>query len=132
MQTKRILVVDDQEDVQALARVSLERLGGWQVVSARSGAEGISAARNEQPDAILLDLMMPDMDGTATFRQLQSDPVTQHIPVILLTARAESTDDGQFASLGVAAVIPKPFDPLTLARQVAHALGWAHGDGNAT
>ncbi|MEW6499331.1 MAG: response regulator, partial [Cyanobacteriota bacterium] len=77
-----------------------------------------------QLDAILLDVMMPDWDGVTTFQQLQANPATQHIPVLLLTAKMQAADKRRFAQLGVTAAIAKPFDPMTLADQVAKSLGW--------
>jgi CheY-like chemotaxis protein len=99
-------------------------MGGWTVSTARSGQEGIEKAIAEQPEAILLDVMMPDMDGPTTFRQLQTNATTRHIPVIFLTGMGQAADQRRFAELGVTACIAKPFSPLTLAHQIAAALGW--------
>lgn len=93
------------------------------MLTASSDSEGLTKAQPDQPDAILLALMMPDMDGLTTFQKLQANPVTRHIPVILLTARGREADESLFASLGVKGVINKPFNPLKLADQVAAALG---------
>jgi CheY-like chemotaxis protein len=124
MATKQILVVDDEDDIREVAQVSLEMIGNWAILTARSGQEGLTRAEAEQPDAILLDVMMPDMDGPTTFQQLQNMPAICHIPVILMTAKVQASDQRRFASLGVKGVIAKPFDPLTLADQVATTLGW--------
>ncbi|MCC3434973.1 MAG: response regulator [Microcoleus sp. PH2017_40_RAT_O_B] len=121
---KRILVIDDAEDIREVAQVSLEVVGGWEVLTASSGREGVAKALAEQPDAILLDVMMPDQDGPTTFKQLQANDATHHIPVILLTAKALASDRRMFADLGVVSVIAKPFEPMALAAQVAEALGW--------
>ena len=121
---KRILIIDDAEDIREVAQVSLEIIGGWEVLTASSGREGMAKALAEQPDAILLDVMMPDQDGPTTFLQLQANSATQHIPVILLTAKALAGDRRMFAELGVASVIAKPFEPMFLASQVAQVLGW--------
>ena len=99
-------------------------MASWEALTAASGAEGLEAAEREQPDAILLDVQMPEMDGLHTFRRLQSSDRTRRIPVIMLTAKVQSMDRRLFSSLGITAVIPKPFDPLKLAAQVADALGW--------
>lgn len=120
---KRILVIDDEDDIRKLTQTCLEIMGGWQVLTASSGSEGLAKAQTEQPDVILLDFMMPDMDGQTTFQQLQSNPATRNIPVILLTARGRSTNETLFAELDVKGVINKPFNPLKLADQVAAALG---------
>jgi CheY-like chemotaxis protein len=119
---KQILVIDDEDDIRKLTQTCLEMMGGWQVLTASSGSEGLAQAQANQPDAILLDVMMPDMDGPTTFQKLQANPATRHIPVILLTARGRSADQRLFAELGVTGVIKKPFNPLKLADQVAEAL----------
>lgn len=124
MTAKRILLVDDEPDIREVAQVSLEMVAGWRVRTAASGAEAIAAAAADPPDAILLDVMMPDLDGPTTFQRLQAEPRSRGIPVILLTAKVQAVDQRNFADLGVAGVIPKPFDPMTLARQVAGILGW--------
>jgi len=118
---KRILIIDDEDDVREVARMSLETSGDWEVLTARSGPEGLSKACAEQPDVILLDVMMPGMDGPAAFRHLRSDPCTGHIAVILFTAKTQAADRRHFDGLG-APVIAKPFDPLMLASEVAGAL----------
>lgn len=124
MMSKRVLIVDDDEDIREVAQISLEMVKGWIVLTTSSGTEGLAKARKEQPDAVLLDVMMPDMDGPTTFQKLQADPTTRHIPVILLTAKVQSVDRRRFADLGVRAIITKPFDPMKLADQVAEAVGW--------
>lgn len=124
MPEKRILVIDDEINLCTVIQACLENLGGWETLTALSGKEGLAIAQTQQLDAILLDVMMPDMDGLTLFGQLQNDATTQAIPVILLTAKVQSTDIANFAKLGVAGVIAKPFDPLTLAEQVATTLGW--------
>jgi len=124
MPEKRLLVIDDEKNLCTVIQACLEHLGGWEVVTAYSGSEGLSIAQSQQLDAILLDVMMPDIDGLTLFRALQNDPLTQAIPVILLTAKVQSVDLAQFDQIGVAGVIAKPFDPLTLAEQVAVTLGW--------
>ena len=127
MSQKHILLVDDEDDIREVAGVSLEAVGGWQVSRASSGAEGIAKALAEQPDAILLDVMMPGIDGAATFKRLQGDPQTRDIPVILLTAKVQAADRHRFEKLGVAGMLTKPFDPMKLSDQVAAILasrGW--------
>jgi len=126
MTTRRILIVDDEDDIREVARVSLEMVGGWDVLVACSGREGLKEAKANQPDAILLDVMMPDMDGPATFQELQADEATRHIPVILLTAKVQAADRLRFAELGVSGVLAKPFDPMNLPRQVAEVLAWSN------
>jgi CheY-like chemotaxis protein len=122
MSSKRILLVDDEDDIREVASISMGAVGGWQVCAASSGPEAIAKALTERPDAILLDVMMPGMDGLATFQRLQGDPRTREIPVILLTAKAHPADRRGFEQLGVAGVLSKPFDPMALAGQVAELL----------
>jgi CheY-like chemotaxis protein len=124
MPEKRILVIDDEINLCTVIQACLENLGGWETLTALSGREGLAIAQTQKLDAILLDVMMPDIDGLTLFGELQHDSATQAIPVILLTAKVQSTDFAQFAKLGVAGVIAKPFDPMTLAEQVASTLGW--------
>jgi CheY-like chemotaxis protein len=124
IQMHRILIIDDEDDIREVAALSLETVAGWEVMVANSGAQGLVRASAYQPDAILLDVMMPGMDGPTTFRELRKNPATAHIPVLLLTAKVQASDQRRFADLGVEAVLVKPFDPLTLAEQVAEVLGW--------
>lgn len=124
MRSNRILIVDDEDDIREVAQATLEMMGGFEVILACSSQEGLVMAAAEQPDAILLDVMLPDMDGPATFKKLQEDPRTAKIPVILLTAKVQAADRRRFADLGVRAVIAKPFDPMTLPQQIADILGW--------
>ena len=125
MSTRRILIVDDESDIREVAQMSLEMVSGWHVLTAESGDQGIAKARQEKPDAILLDAMMPDMDGAATFQKLQADPSTKQIPVIMFTAKVQPADRKRFADLGVKDVIAKPFDPMKLGSQIAAMLGWS-------
>ncbi|SEC16066.1 response regulator [Terriglobus roseus] len=120
----RILLIDDEDDIREVASLTLEATAGWEVITASSGASGIRAAIAEQPEAILMDVMMPEMDGPTTFREMQKNPLIAHIPVILLTAKVQGVDQRRFADLGVAAVLFKPFDPMTLAQQIAEVLHW--------
>ncbi len=92
---------------------------------ANSGKEGLKIIEAViKPDAILLDVMMPEMDGITVFSHLQQNPNTQNIPVILLTAKVQTSDRTRFAQLGVAGVITKPFEPLKIANQIAELLKW--------
>lgn len=121
---RRVLIIDDEDDIREVAALSLEATAGWQVITAASGAKGIEAAIAEQPDVILMDVMMPGVDGPTTFRQMQQTPSIGHIPVLLLTAKVQGIDKRRFADLGVAGVLFKPFDPLTLAEQISETLRW--------
>jgi len=121
----KVLFIDDDDDIREVAALSLESVAGWEVITANSGAQGLARAQEHKPDAILLDVMMPGMDGPSTFRELRSNPATAKIPVLLLTAKVQSSDQRRFADLGVEAVLFKPFDPLTLSSQIADVLGWS-------
>lgn len=118
MPRKHILVIDDESDIREVASMSLDAIGGWQVSSAAGGEEGIATAIAEKPDAILCDVMMPDLDGPETYKRLQENPQTREIPVILLTARVHRADRLRYAQLGVTGVLPKPFDPMALSDEV--------------
>jgi len=122
--TRRVLIVDDEDDIREVAQMSLEMVAGWEVIPARSGDEGVRLAAESRPDAILLDVMMPGMDGPATASLLRERPETADIPVILLTAKVQPADRRRLESLGVAGVLAKPFDPMELANQVSSLLGW--------
>jgi len=119
---KSMLIIDDEEDIREIAQLCLETVGGWQVYTAESGSEGLISAESEQPDAILLDVMMPEMDGLSTLEKLRANPMTKNIPVIFITAKDNLLDRDRLAQMGVKGVIPKPFDPMTLAEQVGQFL----------
>jgi CheY-like chemotaxis protein len=121
---KRILVIDDEANVRIVVQTCLEILGEWEVLLAASGQEGLLLTQTKKPDAILLDVMMPGMDGVAFVRELQANPELRAIPVVFLTAKAELTQPRQFQALGVSGAIAKPFNPLTLHDQIATSLGW--------
>lgn len=121
---RRILVVDDDDAARQAAVQSLQVMAGWDVVEAYCGAQAIESAKQHQPDAILLDVMMPAMDGPAMLGKLRATRATSHIPIVLLTAKVQAVHDGSLSHLPVAAILSKPFDPLRLATQVAEALGW--------
>lgn len=124
MSDKHILLIDDEKQLNKVVQMCLHKLGGWTLLVAESGAEGLQLAESQQPDAILLDVMMPDMDGLSVLQQLRENPVTQSIPVIMFTAKVPSLIEEQYADLGIAGIIAKPFDPLELVNQVSNALGW--------
>jgi CheY-like chemotaxis protein len=117
-----ILVVDVAEDIRDVARVSLERLGGWDVLTAASGPEALAVAERHRLDAVLLDLSMPGIGGLETLRLLRAREPAALPPVILLTAGPVAPHGAELARLGVAGVLPKPFDPLLLPRQVTSIL----------
>jgi CheY-like chemotaxis protein len=122
---KRILIVDDEDDIREVAQVSLELVGQYEVLTAGCGRDGLARARAEQPDAILLDVMMPDMDGPTTLAELRADPATREIPVVFLTAKTQQADRARLAELGPAGILVKPFDPMKLPGEIAAALRWS-------
>lgn len=122
---KKVLIIDDDTAIRIVVKISLSKLGGYDVLDAPSGAEGLAIALQEHPDAIILDLAMPRMNGFEVLQQLQQDPLTQTIPVVLLTANADQVQRGGVVPIGIVDTIAKPFDALTLPHQVAAACGWA-------
>ena len=120
----KVLIIDDEMDIREIAALSLTRGGEMQVITAGSGSEGVRMAREHRPDAILLDLMMPAMDGRATLAALQRDMSTARIPVVFMSACSDDAQD--LKPLGAAGVIPKPFDPLTLPARLRSVLGTKH------
>jgi CheY-like chemotaxis protein len=114
----KVLIVDDDADIRSVARMCLQRIGLMEVTEAGSGSEGVRKARDEAFDVILLDIMMPAMDGPATLAQLRAHPGTAAVPVIFLTAKVFGTEIERLMKLGAAGVLIKPFDPRTLADDV--------------
>ena len=110
----KVLVVDDEDDIRRIAMLALVGVGGMEVTEASGGPEGIRRAREDRPDVILLDMMMPGMDGLATFRALRGDPETSGIPVVFLTAKAMTAEVDRLKALGARGILIKPFDPMTL------------------
>lgn len=121
---KRILLIDDETTIRDVVQVSLETIAGWEVMPVSSSQEGLALLNRCQPDAILLDLTMPGLDGIGFLRLLQINPEYPPIPIILITATADMTDTSILSELGVAAIICKPFNPLSLPGQIANLLGW--------
>jgi CheY-like chemotaxis protein len=125
MANKRILVIDDEPGICQVVQVAFKVMTQWEVLLANSAQDGMAIAAAEQPDAILLDVMMPEMDGVSTVKVMQSNPKIQPIPIILLTAKAQAKDRERFAQLAIAGVITKPFKAPTLVNQVRSILQWA-------
>ena len=125
----KVLIVDDDDDVRSIARLSLGRLGGMEVIEASGGADGLVKARSEAPDVVLLDVMMPDMDGAATLAALRADPATASTPVVFLTAKAMRSEIERLRALGARGVLTKPFDPRTLAEELRRVLTLGDADG---
>lgn len=124
MGTKRVMIIDDDFGIRKVVGISLKAIAGWEVLEVASGQEGLETALVAKPDAILLDVMMPGMDGIETFQQMQAIPELQSIPTIFLTAKAQIGEQQQFADLSVAGVITKPFKAPDLVQQMRSLLNW--------
>jgi CheY-like chemotaxis protein len=121
---KTILIVDDEEDARAIAVLALQLKTNWTLLQANSGLQALEIAAAYQPDLILLDMMMPELDGRATLRKLKENPTTQNLPIILVTAKIQPLTQTDINPDHVVAVFAKPFRPLELADQIRTALGW--------
>jgi DNA-binding response OmpR family regulator len=120
-QTRRVLVVDDERSIRMLCRVNL-RASGMEVLEADDGNEGLELARRERPDLILLDVMMPGLDGWSVARELAADKSTKEIPIIFITARADPADRRLGEQLGGVGYVVKPFDPVGIGELVEDVL----------
>lgn len=127
MDLKRILYVEDEPDIQAVARLALEMVGGFIVKVCSSGDQALREAPAFAPDMILLDVMMPGMDGPTTLSRLRALPELATVPVAFMTAKVQPAEIAHFRTLGALDVIPKPFDPMALAGQVR--VIWEKRDG---
>ncbi len=117
-QLSRILYVEDEPDIQTVALMALESIGGFTVRACSSGQEAIEATPGFAPDLVILDVMMPGMDGPATMEALRKLPATADVDIIFMTAKVQSHEVERYLALGAVDVIAKPFDPMTLAAQV--------------
>jgi CheY-like chemotaxis protein len=122
MNTKRILVIDDERVIQEVVQICLSTLGGWQVLNAFTVPEGLRIAKQEQPDLILLDLFLPNINGRTFLKEQLTCPLIQSIPVVLLSAGLHSLYPGDFATFNIADAIAKPFEVETLVNCVARVL----------
>lgn len=120
---RTILIVDDAPDILEIATIALRDVGGHEVRTAANGEEAVASVRTQRPDAVLLDMGMPVLDGPGTVRALRNEGFTD-LPIVFLTASALRAEHARMLDLGVAGVITKPFDPMTLADEVARTLGW--------
>ena len=123
----RVLYVEDEPDIQAVAKIALEQVGGFTVKICSSGEEALCEAEAFAPDMILLDVMMPGMDGPGTLMALRELPALVATPVVFMTAKVQPTELVYFKSLGAQDVIPKPFDPMVLGAQVRAIWEKRHG-----
>jgi len=118
MKIQKILLVDDDSNIQMIAQMGLEDRSDWNLVLASSGREALEKAVNEKPDIILLDIMMPGMDGKETFSKLKEQPTSANIPIIFMTAKVQTHEIETYLKMGASGVITKPFDPMTLSQDI--------------
>jgi CheY-like chemotaxis protein len=121
---RRVLVVDDDDAIREVAQMALEIVGGFQVTTASSGSQAWTMVQGAVPDAVLLDVMMPGMDGPTLLSQFRSAPDTSELPVIFLTAKIQVGDRRHLQDLDISGVIAKPFDPMKLSAEISRLLGW--------
>jgi len=124
---KRILYVEDEPDIQAVAQIALEAVGGFELQVCSSGEEALASAVAFAPDLLLLDVMMPGMDGPTTLKALWELPEISAVPAMFMTAKVQPNEVAEFKTLGALDVIAKPFDPMTLSDQIKTA--WLHHHG---
>lgn len=120
----RITYVEDEPDIREVAQIALESLGGFTVDVCVNGREALRKAPAFEPDLIILDVMMPGIDGIETFQKLRSNPKLAKTPIIFMTAKAHSEEIERYSALGCAGVITKPFDPITLSEKIREI--WDH------
>ena len=124
---KKIIYVEDEQDIQVIVKLCLENIGGFQVQIYSSGKEALTNVLEYMPDLILLDVMMPEMDGPTLFTHLQEMPQVKDIPVIFMTAKAQMHEVEEFKKVGVLDIITKPFDPMTLSQSIIDIWEKKHG-----
>ncbi|MDO8682448.1 MAG: response regulator [Armatimonadota bacterium] len=117
--TRKILIIEDEPEIQAILSMSLQHAGGFDVILANDGIEGIEMALDQSPDLILLDVLMPKLDGYATCRRIKQNERISNIPVIFLTAKTDPHEVDRAMRAGASGYVAKPFDPLKLAGQIA-------------
>lgn len=119
---RRVMYVEDDPDIRAIAEIALQDVGGFTAALCESGTEALAVAPGFAPELVLLDVMMPRMDGRSTLRALRQLPGMAEVPVIFMTARLQRSEIREYRDLGAIGVIPKPFDPMTLSEQIAQIL----------
>ena len=124
---QHVLCIDDEPDILEVAQMALEMVGGLRVTCLSHSRAAVAVAQSALPDVILIDVMMPEQDGPSTLAALKAEPAVAHIPVIFMTARVQPAEQAQYLALGAAGVVPKPFDPMTLAAQITQLWEAAHG-----
>lgn len=124
---KNILYAEDEDDIRDIAQIALEDIGGFSVRYCSNGRAVLEASKDSTPDLILLDVMMPEMDGPTTLRELRKIPSFMDVPAIFMTAKIQANEIEEYKALGVVEVIPKPFDPMTLADRIREAWNKYYG-----
>jgi len=126
---KSILYVEDEPDIREIAKIALEMVGGFSVIMCASGEEALTKAKGNKPDLLLLDVMMPGMDGPTTLKALRQFPELSTTPVIFMTAKVQPKEVEEYKAMGALDVIPKPFDPMALAQTLRDI--WTRAPGAA-
>jgi len=122
MKIEQVLLIDDDPSIRRIGEISLSRVGNWRVVLAESGLQALDAVSHEVPDVILLDVMMPNMDGPTTLRRLREKDFLAGTPIIFMTAKVQKHEVDSYCEMGAAGVISKPFDPMTLPAEIQRIL----------
>jgi len=122
MHLNRIMLVDDEPDIRTVAELALSSVGGWEVVLATSGEDALDKLKSDRPDIVLLDVMMPDMDGPTVLRRIREQKEISNVPVIFMTAKVQKREVDHYLELGACGVIGKPFDPMQLPEQIREIL----------
>lgn len=122
--SRKIVIVDDENDIREILRHAFELTTDWTVMEATDGEKGLEVIRREHPDAVILDVMMPRVDGREMFRTLRADESIRAIPVIFLTASLQKQDVRDLQALGPVAILAKPFDPIEIVKTISSLLGW--------
>jgi two-component system, OmpR family, response regulator len=129
VELRHIVCVDDDDDILEVTKLCLESIGGFRVTCFGSGATIVSVIESEKPDLILLDVMMPELDGPSTLKLLQQGTAPPHVPVIFMTARVQPAEVSDYLNLGAVGVVAKPFDPMQISAQVASIWRTLHDVG---
>lgn len=119
---EQVLLIEDDPSIRKIAEISLSKVGNWRVTSAESGLQALEVVSHEKPDVILLDVMMPDMDGLTTLKHLRERDSLAGTPIIFMTAKIDKDEADSYHNIGVAGVISKPFDPITLPSEIMRIL----------
>jgi len=128
MPIQKVLLVDDEDDIRTIGQLSLARVGGWQCALAAGGQAALELAQSFHPDLVLLDVMMPGMDGPSTLQALRQLPATRDVPVIFMTAKVQKHEVARYLELGALGVISKPFDPMSLPADIRRLVDAAPGE----